>query len=104
LLAREALIADLTRGRQALRADALGFYESVLADPKVAIRDKVKAQERIDKLLGLEDKSNQPPLEVILGQLPTALADPLRRLLAERVSIGGSGPCGSADVGLDGHA
>ena len=46
-------------------------------------RDKTKAQERIDKLLGLEDKSNQPPLEVVLGQLPAAVSGPLRQLLAE---------------------
>ena len=88
------MLADLTRGRQTHRADALAFYESVLADPSRTVRDKVKAQERIDKLLGLEDKSNQPPLEVVLGQLPPAVADPLRRLLAERVRPGGGGPGG----------
>jgi hypothetical protein len=98
------MLDDLTRGRQTHRAGALALYESMLADPNVAIRDKVKAQERIDKLLGLEDKSNQPPLEVILGQLPTQIAEPLRGLLAERVRPDGSVPCGSADGGLDGHA
>jgi hypothetical protein len=87
--AREDMLADLTRGRQTHRAGALAFYESILADPAVAARDKVRAQERIDKLLGLEDKSNQPPLEVVLGQLPAPIADPLRRLLADRVQPGG---------------
>src|SRR5437762_3384351 len=82
--AREVMLTDLTRGRQLLRADRLALYESILADPKAARRDKIKAQERIDKLLGLEDKSNQPPLEVILGNLPHAVAEPLRRLLADR--------------------
>jgi hypothetical protein len=86
--AREGLVADLARGRQVHRAEALGFYESILADPAVPPRDKVRAQERIDKLLGLEDKSNQPPLEVVLGQLPAPIADPLRRLLADRVQPG----------------
>src|SRR5438874_2027192 len=66
LRAREVMLTDLTRGRQLLRAEGLALYESILADPKAAHRDKVKAQERIDKLMGLEDKSNQPPLEVIL--------------------------------------
>ena len=94
--AREALLADLTRGRQTHRADALGFYESVLADHTASLRDKVKAQERIDKLLGLEDKSNQPPLEVVLGQLPAAIADPLRGLLAQRVQPDGDCPSGPA--------
>jgi hypothetical protein len=93
LRAREAMLEDLTRGRQTHRAGALAFYESVLADHSASLRDKVKAQERIDKLLGLEDKSNQPPLEVVLGNLPTAIADPLRRLLADRVraDAGGAG-------------
>ena len=89
LRAREGLVADLARGRQLHRAEALGFYESILADPAAAVRDKVKAQERIDKLLGLEDKSNQPPLEVVLGQLPVPIAEPLRRLLANRVQPDG---------------
>jgi hypothetical protein len=100
--AREALLTDLTRGRQTHRADALGFYESVLADSKAAFRDKIKAQERIDKLLGLEDKSNQPPLEVVLGQLPPAIADPLRGLLAAGVRPGGGGPSGPAEGGRNG--
>jgi hypothetical protein len=95
--AREALIIDLTRGKQAFRADSLALYESILADSKAAVRDKIKAQERIDKLLGLEDKSNQPPLEVVLGQLPPAIANPLRGLLAERIRSPGGGPSGSTD-------
>jgi hypothetical protein len=41
--AREALLADIARGRQNHRANSLGFYESVLADSKAAVRDKVKA-------------------------------------------------------------
>jgi hypothetical protein len=92
--AREGMLADLTRGRQTFRAGSLAFYESVKADPTATVRDKVKAQERIDKLLGLEDKSNQPPLEVVLGQLPAPIADPLRRLLADRVQPGGGGKGG----------
>jgi hypothetical protein len=100
--AREAMLVDLTRGRQNHRAGSLAFYESVLADHNASLRDKVKAQERIDKLLGLEDKSNQPPLEVVLGQLPAAISEPLRGLLAERVRANGSGPSRSTDGGLDG--
>jgi hypothetical protein len=95
--AREQLLADVTRGRQNHRADALGFYESMLANPKVADRDRIKAQERIDKLLGLEDKSNQPPLEVVLGNLPHAVAEPLRQLLADGIRPPGGGPGPSTD-------
>jgi hypothetical protein len=90
--AREGMLIDLTRGRQNHRAGSLAFYESVLADPKAAVRDKVRAQERIDKLLGLEDKSNQPPLEVVLGNLPHAVAEPLRQLLADGIRPPGGGP------------
>jgi hypothetical protein len=97
--AREAMLIDLTRGKQALRADSLAFYESILADPNAPYRDRVRAQERIDKLMGLEDKSNQPPLEVVLGQLPPAIAHPLRGLLAERVRPPGGGPGAAADGG-----
>jgi hypothetical protein len=95
--AREAMLIDLTRGKQALRADSLAFYESILADPNAPYRDKVRAQERIDKLMGLEDKSNQPPLEVVLGQLPPAIANPLRGLLAERIRPPGGGAGDPAD-------
>ena len=96
------MLTDLTIGRQFHRANALAYYESVLADRTASHRDKTKAQERIDKLLGLEDKSNQPPLEVFLGQLPAVVSEPLRRVLAERVRFNGSGASPPTDGGLDG--
>lgn len=37
------------------RATAIAFYESVLVDPYADMKDKLKAQERLDKILGLED-------------------------------------------------
>ena len=101
--AREALLADVGRGRHNHRANALGFYESIVADPKVAPRDKIKAQERIDKLLGLEDKTNQPPLEVVLGQLPAAVSQPIRQLLTERIRPPGSDPGPSSNGDLVGQ-
>ena len=97
--------ADLTsRTAESPGRRRSAFYESVLADSKASIRDKVRAQERIDKLLGLEDKTNQPPLEVVLGQLPATLAEPLRGLLADRVRANGSGPSSRADDGRNGLA
>jgi hypothetical protein len=100
--AREAMLSDLTRGRQNHRAGALAFYESIFDDHTASVRDKVKAQERIDKLLGLEDKSNQPPLEVILGNMHPRFAEPLRRILADGVQPDGDRPGGPSDGGLDG--
>src|SRR5690242_6202438 len=36
------------------RADAFAFYTSVIRDPDASLRDKLLAQKRIDKLLGVE--------------------------------------------------
>lgn len=52
--AREQILADVGRGRELLRAESQAFYESVVADQLAVYKDKIKAQERIDKLLGLE--------------------------------------------------
>lgn len=38
------------------RAEALAFYEHLIADDDVDPRTKIVAQERLDKLLGLESK------------------------------------------------
>lgn len=37
------------------RAVSVAFYESVLRDRDADMKDKLKAQERLDKILGLED-------------------------------------------------
>jgi len=33
---------------------AIALYESIIADPKTSARDKIKAQERLDKIQGVE--------------------------------------------------
>jgi len=51
--AREVLLAG-AGGKEEMRARARGFYESVIRDPQASHRDKILAQERIDRLYGLE--------------------------------------------------
>jgi hypothetical protein len=52
--ARELLMQDLLRSKEEHRCDALAFYRSVILDPNASTVDKIRARERIDKLLGLE--------------------------------------------------
>lgn len=41
------------------QTDAIAFYQKVLRDPNASNIDKLRARERIDKLLGLENKTGQ---------------------------------------------
>jgi len=52
--ARELIKDDLRRSPTEHRADAYSFYRGIIEDPDVAPREKIRAQERIDKLLALE--------------------------------------------------
>src|SRR4051794_34657772 len=54
--AREANVLRVAEERGAQRQESLDFYRAVQAEPLVDFRDKIKARERIDKLLGLELK------------------------------------------------
>lgn len=83
--AREQIQANAAQGRAVLRADSLALYESGIDDDKVPFRDKVKAQERIDKLLGLEVQL--PPLELLCGYLGISLEQ-----LRERLGVDAGGP------------
>jgi hypothetical protein len=52
--ARAEILAGTGRSEDEHRADALALYESIKADPNSTNIEKLKAQERIDKLLALE--------------------------------------------------
>lgn len=52
--ARDNLTAALGESRTTHRARSLAHYQSVLSDPKATRKEKMHAQLRIDKLLGLE--------------------------------------------------
>lgn len=52
--ARSELIDDIHVGKDELQSDAYAFYSSIVADTGADLGKRLHAQERIDKLLGLE--------------------------------------------------
>lgn len=52
--ARNRIIAAHDKPVEAHRADAIAVYRAIIDNPDAEHRDVIKAQERIDKLLGLE--------------------------------------------------
>jgi hypothetical protein len=56
--ARDILLAELREDRESHKAKSLGFYHSVFNDPDASIRDKIRAQQRIDFMLGLYTDTN----------------------------------------------
>lgn len=52
--ARAILLKELDGTPDGHKADAYLFYSSIISDKNESSRDRIKAQERIDKLLGLE--------------------------------------------------
>lgn len=90
--ARERIIAASGADRTAHRQDALAFYNSIIRDDKANVREKIIAQERIDKLLGLEAAAKielQPNIEnEEKRQIEAAiLHDPQTNALAESLAI-----------------
>jgi len=52
--ARADLLEQIGIRTEEHRANAYGFYRSMMKNKKLAPKDRLKAQERIDRLLGLE--------------------------------------------------
>lgn len=57
--ARELMRMAAGETRETAREKAIAFYENVLRDEGVDARTKIAAQERLDKLLGLESKHDK---------------------------------------------
>jgi hypothetical protein len=53
--AREELVAATSRTRLELRSESFAWYQRVLLDPKVPVRDKILARKRMDELMGLDE-------------------------------------------------
>jgi hypothetical protein len=54
--ARKELRKRFGKDKKGHQTDSYSMYRSVVADPNNLVSDRLKAQERIDKLLGLEVK------------------------------------------------
>jgi len=52
--ARAWIVYDTRMTKEDLRADAISVYKGIVQNPDAKDSDRIKAQERIDKLLGLE--------------------------------------------------
>lgn len=52
-LAREEISQEFGRPKVEHQEDAMEFYKSVIRDPNASHKDKIRAQEGIDRLLGL---------------------------------------------------
>lgn len=52
--AREQIREELGQDLESLRADAIEFYRGILLSDDARASEKIKARERMDKLLGLE--------------------------------------------------
>lgn len=65
--AREMLKSEVSKERADLVAGAVGYYMGVIRTPGVETRDKLKARERLDALLGLDmpSKSEVTTMAVI---------------------------------------
>lgn len=55
--ARQNILLHLNQLKDEHRADSLAFYEGIILDPDTSAADRLRARERIDKLLGLDKPS-----------------------------------------------
>ena len=88
--ARERLMTRLMRTKDEHRLESLSFYEGMLHSTATTPTEKIRARERIDKLLGLEQpmqiqaELSTKPMGVPVDQLPLAqrkqLLDAVRTL------------------------
>jgi len=98
--AREMQLEALRETKGVQVGKSLAFYLSMLEDSNVSARDRLKAQERIDKLLGLEAQESQVNVNVS-GDATITVDD---RATAARNAIAGelakrnvSGPTGDGN-------
>jgi len=97
--AREEILAATGVPRPEHRGWSLAFYGAIRSNLRFGAKERLKAQERIDKLLGLEDKSPPDILEQFLASLPAELARALRAALSAALSPGATAEGGGDDDG-----
>jgi len=87
--ARKILLEDTGRTREQHRIESLRLYESIVAGDGSSVRDILHAQERIDKLLGLEAPQKH---DVTTNHRAEDLSDDeLAAIIAAERSPGGQG-------------
>ena len=59
--AREAMAERSNRPATEMKKDAIEFYESIIRDPGEAAKDRIKAQEQLDKIFALDKESGESP-------------------------------------------
>jgi len=57
--ARQRILEKTLKSKSDHKIDALAFYDQILRNKEATVREKILAQERIDKLLGLESPARQ---------------------------------------------
>jgi hypothetical protein len=92
-------VAETGRTRSDHIASSYAFYVHMAAKKDAQDRDRIRARERIDKLLGLEDRTPPDALEQLLDRLPRELAGALRAELARQLPADGGSPSDSAATG-----
>ena len=91
--ARAEIMEDLGRSREDHQADAYTFYCAVVGNREASNRDKIKAQERIDKLLGLESPAKiSQELTGPGGEPLTIRAGLMHQMMQDAERRGGFGP------------
>src|SRR5437868_13297158 len=53
-LARERLLEATKRDKEEQRAESVSFYQQIARNGLMPLRERIKAQSRVDRLLGLE--------------------------------------------------
>lgn len=64
--ARARLRQEIGKSKEDLRVDSFAYYQSVLRDPEATIFNKLKARQRIDKLLGVDVPQSHGTMEVVI--------------------------------------
>ena len=127
--ARKEMLARLQRPKEEFRCDSLAFYEAQCNSPKASVAEKVRARQRIDELLGLDEPQrreitggNGSPLiptiniespfrglsldmlkemrELVEASRPKAVVLPDRAAICGTVAAGGNGGNGHGTITL----
>jgi len=92
--ARERILAGLRETRDDYRADAIAFYRSVIANAEAPVKDKIRAQEGLSRLLGLNAplkvaQTDSDGNDISPDEARARVSDLARRVL-DRIGDGGA--------------